>query len=65
MGAAMTFTARYHGTCTDCEEEIRVGEEIRSDNYGGFEHVACRQPERPTPICPTCWLVQPCDCEES
>jgi hypothetical protein len=63
----MAFTARFHGTCTDCEDEIRVGEEIRSDGYGGFEHVACKktQSERPAPVCPTCWLVQPCGCEDS
>jgi hypothetical protein len=60
----VTFTARYPGTCADCEDDIRPGEEIHTDGYGGFMHVHCRQPDRPVAICPTCYLTRPCEHDE-
>ncbi|MBD7949610.1 hypothetical protein [Oerskovia rustica] len=57
------FVARFHGTCTDCEEHIAPGERIVSLGDGEYEHATCRTVDRPAETCPTCWLTMPCDCE--
>lgn len=60
-----TFTARYRSVCEDCEESIEPGQEIRSLGDGQYEHITCREnAERPVTICTSCWLAQPCGCED-
>lgn len=59
---ASTFTARYHGTCQDCLEDIEPGEEIISVP-DGFQHVDCQPTRegRAVKTCPECWLTLPCE----
>jgi hypothetical protein len=69
MGA---FQARFEGRCDDCREPIARGEWIVSKGDGrGYAHEVC--PDTPDSrldlapgevVCPTCWLVKPCDCPE-
>ncbi|KIA73472.1 hypothetical protein ANMWB30_23990 [Arthrobacter sp. MWB30] len=63
-----TFTAKYaSGNCVECEERIRPGEEITHNADGSYTHVECPATELESlagkPVCTTCWLVGPCDCD--
>lgn len=64
----MTFAARYPGRCGSCDEPIQPGDQVEYTDAGGvLVHTDCDDlphPERDAPICPTCWLTQPCDCAE-
>jgi hypothetical protein len=58
------FTARYPGTCLDCDQPIEVGDMIRPDAGGdGFVHAHPCSPDRveEAQVCTTCWLTT-CDC---
>lgn len=60
------FEAKYSGYCYGgCGERIEAGEWAK---YGdeGLMHVDCTpEPDRPVTVCQSCWLIQPCDCEEA
>jgi hypothetical protein len=63
-----TFIAKYaSGTCTGCENPIKSGEEIARDAEQGYVHVDCPDTELVAlankPVCQSCWLVGPCDCD--
>ncbi|MGY4541357.1 hypothetical protein ACVWY0_001266 [Arthrobacter sp. UYNi723] len=62
-----TFTAKYAaGTCADCETRIKPGEEISRNLDQDYIHVDCPDTELDRlvnkPVCPSCWLIGPCDC---
>lgn len=69
---APVFTARFPGRChADCGESIEPGDDVTYvDDL--IVHLACegaaetahRRAERPTPVCGTCHLTKPCDCED-
>lgn len=40
----MSFTARYHGRCGACEEQITPGQEIEYDADGDIVHDTCESP---------------------
>jgi hypothetical protein len=62
----VSFLAKYRGTCSDCEQTIHPDDEVQYDEARELVHVECQQLERkPAPVCPTCWLEKPCECEES
>lgn len=63
---AMSFPARFDGTCTaQCDMRIHAGDQITEDGNGGYVHAACV----PSPIslgphevvCGVCWLTD-CRC---
>jgi hypothetical protein len=59
--------AEHRSVCRECGGAIEPGETIRRDEYGfGWEHVDCEIPERtrPAQVCPTCFLVRPCPCDD-
>lgn len=65
-----TFEARYSGYChAECGERIEQGDLVRYSDEGDLLHEDCiDRPtpiERPVTVCPSCWLIRPCDCEES
>lgn len=66
-----TFAARYAGTCPDCLERVRVGDTVRFNDGNRVVHDVCvpelsRLDLKPNEeVCTVCWLVKPCECEES
>lgn len=62
----MSFEAKYHGRCSDCGERIEPGERVRYED-DELVHDECdgdlSVEDRPLDVCPTCWLVRPCECE--
>lgn len=64
----MSLTARYSTTCPSCGERIVPGDPITDeDGDGEFIHATClASPEARElgPVCPSCWLIGPCDCEK-
>lgn len=68
-GNAVTFAARYRGFCYECRTPFEPGDLIAyAEGHPSPVHADCADVDAPDPkpetICPTCWLVQPCDCEE-
>lgn len=62
-----TFIAQYaSGTCAECDAPIRVGEELGRNLDQDYVHVDCPENDLDSlagaPVCPTCWMVGPCDC---
>lgn len=61
----MTFIAKYHGHCNDCDEDIEPGDGCVYRGDGGdrvIVHVACPtkvEPEEPARPCGDCWLIHP------
>lgn len=68
----MSFTARYHGRCGGCDEQIVPGEEVAFDDDGEVVHESCgfpspstRWPEAPDSepdltageSCPECFTI--------
>jgi len=51
--------AEHFGECADCTRPIRPGERIVSSTLG-WVHASC---PTPPPVCPECWLEQPCGCD--
>jgi len=47
----MSFTARYHGRCGSCEEQITPGQEVAYDADGDVVHESCEfaRPSTPWP----------------
>lgn len=66
---AMSFIAKYRGTCGQCEGAIWPGDEVTWPMDGDIQHVRCEpQPDdqigtRPADVCTTCWLTKPCECD--
>lgn len=64
-----TFTAQYHGQCSNCEQPIVPGDSCRYNDDNEVVHAkdcdgyAKRLEERPAVICTTCWLTKPCGCD--
>ena len=61
------FAAQYPGRCPDCDEVIRVGDQVRyADDW--VVHVDCEESaprERPVnETCTECWIIKPCGCGE-
>ena len=65
--SASPFEARYNGQCAaECGSRIHVGDLVVFTD-DGLTHVDCadhQKVERPVTVCNSCWLVQPCDCED-
>jgi len=68
----MAFEARYEGTCP-AGDDIEPGDNVRYDLDDLLWHVTCFQTdqasrrqdaERPSTVCTTCWLVEPCEHSE-
>ncbi|MFF7293174.1 hypothetical protein ACFY9N_11650 [Microbacterium sp. NPDC008134] len=67
----MSFKAQYNGTCAAaCGHRIHEGDEIEKDDDGQYRHVDCVSEPDPTTlapkeiVCPDCWLVKPCRCDD-
>lgn len=59
----MSLTAVYHGQCAECEDPIVPGQQIVSDDDGGWQHVDCgARPERVECVCERCFLVHAGEC---
>jgi hypothetical protein len=62
----VTFAARFAGVCPDCGERIHPGDVVTWAD-GATVHAVC--PDTPDdrdakrPVCPRCFLLEPCDCE--
>lgn len=60
-----TFTARYYGRCACCEDRVEPGDTVAYED-DALVCASCSIGDRPAPrpetVCPSCWLVQPCDC---
>lgn len=63
-----TFTARYHGRCAACDEQIIPGDTVGYDDDGALVHDNCDDAappaEKAAVVCPTCWLTKPCGCDD-
>ena len=60
----MSFIAKYHGTCRDCDDPIRPGEEIEMDDERNVLHVNCPDDThgltgKPLAVCPRCFCTIP------
>lgn len=63
-----TFIAKYaSGACAGCDSPIKPGEEITRNLDQDYVHVDCPDTELDAlatkPVCPSCWMVGPCDCD--
>ena len=67
----MSFEAKYHGTCEDCGEHITPGDLINfaDMNLRSVAHADCTEdsllPERVEVTCTECWLIKPCECDDT
>ena len=61
-----TFFARFPGVCDACGGPIEKGDEVAYAGEKVLVHATCPEeaPEQKTPVCSTCNLTKPCDCEE-
>ncbi|GLU91319.1 hypothetical protein [Agromyces sp. NBRC 114283] len=72
----MAFPANFPGRCTACGESIEPGDLIRSEG-GRYVHEDCERAALPGAaldptelrpgevVCDVCFLVKPCECEET
>lgn len=69
----MSFPAKFEskGLCpAGCGYRIHTGDAIRKDDNGQFVHDECApKADRFTigaheVVCPDCWLVKPCRCDD-
>ena len=53
-----TFTAKYRGTCTECDGSIYPGEEVEFTPSGKLAHAECSDDEKgwTSEVCPKCFL---------
>lgn len=63
-----TFIAKYAaGACSDCSGQISPGEEIARNLDQDYVHVDCPETGLDRlagkPVCLSCWMVGPCDCD--
>jgi hypothetical protein len=61
-----TFFARFPGVCDACGGPIEKGNEVAYAGEKVLVHATCPEeaPEQKAPVCSTCNLTKPCDCEE-
>lgn len=61
-----TFFARFPGVCDACGGPIEKGDEVAYAGEKVLVHATCPEeaPEQKAPVCSTCNLTKPCDCEE-
>jgi len=61
-----TFFARFPGVCDACGGPIEKGSEVAYAGEKVLVHATCPEeaPEQKAPVCSTCNLTKPCDCEE-
>lgn len=61
----MSFKAKYHGICDNCDEDIRPGDEVDYVQYGTYRelaHVACPEPStsgKRREVCSECCMELP------
>lgn len=60
----MSFTAKYRGSCANCDEGITPGEEVAYRGEGEARelvHVRCPPAFdlTVTPACTVCWIIHP------
>ena len=61
--------ARFPGYCEECEDRIRVGDEITATSDGRWSHKDCADSaqldtlDNAATACPQCWLTV-CDCDK-
>lgn len=60
----MSFPAKFKGWCSRCDKEISVGDKIEYNADDEVVHVECPL-VLPAPVCPLCWLTQPCEHTEA
>lgn len=62
-----TFFARFPGVCDACGGPIEKGSEVAYAGEKVLVHATCPEevPARQAPVCDTCHLTKPCDCEEN
>lgn len=61
----MKFTAQYRTWCGNCDGTIAPGDMIEPGAEGRFDHVECDPaPRRPEVVCPDCFMVKPCECDD-
>ncbi len=65
------FAALYRSRCTGCDNDVRPGDdvtwvddELTHLECSGTVEAAQARAARPTPVCGTCHLTKPCDCED-
>lgn len=66
----MSLIANYHGTCSECSEDIVPGQRIEPDSeatnldgYAPWQHVDCHAMAESAPcVCSRCWLVHNGEC---
>lgn len=69
MGDSYSFVAQYDGDCGRCEEPLK-GQRVKYVD-GDLVHTGCADGEgvltktRKEETCDKCWLIKPCECEES
>lgn len=64
----LTFIAKYaSGVCAECQSQIKAGEELSRNLDQDYVHVEYPETELDRlvnrPVCTSCWLIKPCDCE--
>ena len=68
-GNSRPFRARYFSRCGSCQERIVPDDVVRYEKHV-LVHDDCgdtqaHEPERPAaPVCSTCWLTKPCECDD-
>lgn len=45
----MSFTAQFRGRCSECGQEIEVGDRIGGISGEGYKHVTCPDEVQPRP----------------
>lgn len=64
------FTAQYSGTiCTECGSVIIAGDLVeRVTTYpylATYRHLMCPDdPDDKRPVCPSCFMLKPCECDD-
>jgi hypothetical protein len=59
----MTLTAQYHSRCTECDEPIIPGQQIRAEDDQWVHHdCAATTPTRVECVCEKCFEVHAGEC---
>lgn len=61
------FKAKYPGYCSTCDDRINAGDLVVYVD-DSLVHLDCEGPAlapvRAEWVCPQCWLVMPCGCQD-